>query len=166
MRTTTRFFIFVISWIFFFGGCVTVKLNTGGGERANGVVVREPRKPFTSADRPEVDAAWINKNNGNLISYLTDCNDPSDPPLNQIVGGALSGLAELKVNSDERVTVQGREGRRVYATGKVDGVLSEIDLLAFKRNHCIYILTYLGVQKSFNEDRDAFNAFISGFRAP
>jgi hypothetical protein len=62
--------------------------------------------------------------------------------------------------------MQEREGRRVHAAGKVDGVPTEIDLLAFKRNHCIYILSYVGVKKAFTEDRSAFTKFIEGFRAP
>jgi hypothetical protein len=92
--------------------------------------------------------------------------DATDPSLDHIVGGLLGGLASVKRESDETVTVQGREGKRVLAAGKVDGVPTHIDLLVFKRNQCIYILSYVGVSKAFPADRAAFNKFIEGFRAP
>ncbi len=164
MRFTSLYFIIVSVLL---NGCVTVKMASDGlGKKAEGVVFTEPKRPFTREDRKEVDAAWKNSANGNVISFISDCADPTDPSLEQIVGGILSGLSDLKVNSQESPTVQGREGHRVYASGKVDGVPSEIDLLAFKRNHCIYILTYVGVQRSFSDDRAAFTKFIEGFRAP
>lgn len=160
-------FLILISISGILSGCVTVKMaNDGTGKRAEGVAFAEPKNPFAREDRKEVDAAWKNPANGNVISYISDCADPTDPSLEQIVGGVLTGLSELKVNAEETTTVQGREGRRVHASGKVDGVPSEIDLLAFKRNHCIYILTYVGVKRSFPDDRGAFAKFIEGFRVP
>ena len=42
---------------------------------------------------------------------------------------------------------------------------TQIDLLVFKRNMCIYILTYVGVKKSFSDNRPAFQIFLDGFVA-
>lgn len=148
--------------------CVSVKLSgtDNTAKRAVGVTHNEPGKPFTFAENPDVDASWKNAKNGNMISYVSDCKDPSDPPLDNIVAGVVAGITDLKYESREEVTMQGREGRRVLATGKVDGVQSAIDLLVFKRNYCIYILTYAGVKNSFPANREDFNKFIQGFRAP
>lgn len=165
MARTTAIFLFLIL-IVSGAGCVTVKLGTESGKRADGVKVSEPSSPFVSDDRKEVDAAWKNSKNGNVISYISDCQDPSDPPLEQITSGVVGALSDLKVLDEQQVSMQEREGRRVHAVGKVDGVPTEIDLLAFKRNHCIYILSYVGVKKAFTEDRSAFTKFIEGFRAP
>lgn len=148
-------------------GCISV--NLGGkdeSKRAAGVQVTEPTSPFEVDKRMDVDGSWKNHKNGNSISYISDCQDPSDPPLEGIIDGALAGLNELKLESNESPTIQGREARRVMASGKVDGVPSKIDLLVFKRNHCIYILSYVGVQKAFSENFAQFDKFISGFRAP
>lgn len=166
-RTSRVFFIFILSiFAAVLCGCVTVKLAGETGKKASNVELREPKKPFEKDSRPEVDAAWKNGRNGNVISYISDCNDPSDPPLNQILAGVLGGLTDLKTLKEETPIILGREGQRVHASGKVDGVPTEIDLLAFKRNHCIYILSYVGVKKSFPDDRTAFNQFIEGFQAP
>ena len=146
---------------------MTVNLGKGGdSKRAEGVNYREPGAPFQRDAQPDVDSAWKNPVNGNVISFLSDCKDPSDPPLDHIVQGALTGLSELHYDSSESPMVQGRESRRVSATGKVDGVPTQIDLLVFKRNSCIYILTYVGVKRAFNDNRAEFNAFVQGFKAP
>lgn len=147
-------------------GCVTVKLGDVESQRANGVEFREPSSPFKRDKRDEVDAAFKNTRNGNVISYLSDCKDPSDPPLDNIIAGVLTGLTDLKIEQKETVQMLGREGRRVVAAGKVDGVPSAIDLLVFKRNQCIYILSYVGVKDAFPQNRVDFNRFIEGFRVP
>lgn len=168
-NSMTKATLFLISLLILIGaGCVSVKLGAGGGEnkRAEGVEYREPSSTFTRTENPHVDVSWQNGRTGNVLSYLSDCKDPSDPPLDSIVQGVIAGLSDLKIDSRETVDIQGREGRRVLASGKVDGVPSLIDLLVFKRNHCIYILTYVGVKNSFSQDRAEFGKFIEGFRAP
>lgn len=147
-------------------GCVTVKLGGQESQRADGVAFREPSPPFTRDHRDEVDAAFKNHRNGNVISYLSDCKDPTDPPLDSIVAGVLAGLTDPKIESKETVQMLGREGRRVVAFGKVDGVASAIDLLVFKRNQCIYILSYVGVKTAFPDNRADFNRFVEGFKVP
>jgi hypothetical protein len=147
--------------------CVNVNLaKKDGALRAEGVQIKAPSSPFQMQKREDVDGFWKNSKNGNVISYLSDCKDPSDPPLENIIQGVLLGLTELKYETDEAQVIQGREGRRVLAYGKVDGVPSAIDLLVFKRNQCIYILSYVGVRKSFADNRPDFGRFIEGFKAP
>lgn len=148
-------------------GCVSVNLGPDNtAKRAVGVKVTDPTAPFSREARTDVDGAWKNGKTGNLISYLTDCQDSTDPSLDSIVQGAVMGLSDLKIESSDSPTIQGRESRHVIASGKVDGVPSKIDLLAFKRNHCIYILSYVGVQKAFDLDHSQFGKFIQDFRAP
>lgn len=160
--------IFLISLFIVSAGCVSVKLSTAEDDtkRAQGVTYSTPPSPFVKTNSADVDASWQNGKNGNVISYLSDCKDPSDPPLDSIVSSAVAGLNDLKFESRENVDIQGREGRRVLASGKVDGVASLIDMMVFKRNHCIYILTYAGVKEAFPSNRETFNKFIQGFRAP
>lgn len=165
MRNTTLIYILIVSTLL--SACVSVSLSPGGGtKRATGVEVNEPGKPFSKQSLEDVDAAWKNESNGNSISYVSDCKDSTDPSLEYIVTGLLGGVSGVKRESDETVTVQGREGKRVLASGKVDGVPTLIDMLVFKRNQCIYILSYVGVKAAFQMDQSAFNKFVEGFRAP
>lgn len=156
-------------WPFIFlllSACVSVNLGSRQAKRASGVNYSEPNKPFTKESRSDVDGAWKNSKNGNLISFLTDCQDESDPSLDSIVQGTLTGVSALNIEKKDSPTVQGREGRRILASGKVDGVPTQIDLLVFKRDSCIYILSYVGVQSAFAADHSQFDRFVNGFRAP
>jgi hypothetical protein len=165
MSKATQIAVFLVFLIH--TGCVTVKLGSNAdGSRAIGVEIKEPARPFAKDSQPDVDAAWKNAQNGNVISYLSYCNDPADPPLDQIVQSTLTGLSDLHIESNESPMMQGRAARRVLASGKVDGVASEIELLVFKRNMCTYILSYVGVKTAFAQNRGDFQHFIDGFRAP
>lgn len=149
-------------------GCISVNLGAGSasGKKSEGVQTIVPTAPFVVQKRADVDGAWKSEKTGNTISYISDCQDPSDPTLDSIVRDAMAGLTDLKVESTQSPTMQSREARRVVASGQVDGVQSKIDLLAFKRNHCIYILSYVGVSSAYAADHAQFDKFISGFRAP
>ena len=152
---------------FLMAGCVTVNLGKEmNGKRAQGVIFKAPSSPFIKDEAADVDGAWKNQNTGNVISYLSDCKDPSDPGLEHIVHGALSGLSEIVIEKMDSSRVQGRDARRVQASGKVDGVPSKIDLLTFKRNTCIYIISYVGVQDAFAADTKEYETFLRNFRAP
>jgi hypothetical protein len=161
MRFSALTFITVL-----ISGCVSVSLGSHEAKHATNVRYDQPKSPFVAEDRKDVDAAWKNPKNGNLISYITDCQDENDPPLDNIVTGALTGLVDLKYEKKESPTILGREARRVDVSGRVDGVPSRIDLLAFKRDNCIYILSFVGVEKAFAQDHGQFDRFVEGFRAP
>jgi hypothetical protein len=161
MKATLTYFVLILT------SCVNVSLGPSDTtNHASGVTLREPAKPFEKEDRKDVDAAWKNSRNGNVISYLSDCKDPSDPPLDSIIQGVTMGVSELQFESREAVIYQGREGRRVRASGRVDGVPTGMEMMVFKRNHCIYILSYVGVKTAFASDRDQFQKFLDGFKVP
>jgi len=140
--------------------------SADGNRRADGVTYQAPSHPFESIKKADVDAAWQDRSSGNVISYVSDCQDPSDPPLDQIVFGVLAGVQDLKTETSDTITMQGREARKVRARGRVDGVPSGIELVVFKRNQCIYVLSHVSVEKSFTRGQTAFERFAQGFRAP
>ena len=146
--------------------CVSVNLGSRQVKRAAGVRYSEPTNPFEKDSRTDVDGAWKNPKNGNLISFLSDCQDESDPTLDSIVQGTLTGVSALKILKEDSPMVQNREGRRVLASGKVDGVPTQMDLLVFRKDSCIYILSYVGVQSSFSDNHSQFDRFVGGFKAP
>ncbi|MES2854684.1 MAG: hypothetical protein V4692_02420, partial [Bdellovibrionota bacterium] len=79
-------------WILFFwalslavaSGCVSVKLDTKTATKARDVKFQEPAAPFQELTNPAADKAWQNKDNGNTISYLSTCNEQSDPALEMV----------------------------------------------------------------------------------
>lgn len=168
MTTATRLFTILLIATSSTLSCISVKLSgTGAGaKRATGVQYSNPGNGFVEEANPDVDMAWRHPKSGNVISFISDCQDITDPTLDSIVQGTMSGLNSMKIESTETQTFQGREARRVLASGKVDGVPSKVELVVFKRNSCIYILSYVGVEKTFSQNQSDFDKFTLGFRAP
>lgn len=146
--------------------CVTVNVGNRDAQKADGVRFKQPDSSFEEYDDKSVDRAWRNRTNGNTISFYSECGDPGDPPLDQVVNGVLSGLNRIKIEISETTEIQGREARHVLASGHVDGVATRIELNVFKRNQCLYILSYVGVDQKFDENRTNFAKFVKEFRAP
>ena len=146
--------------------CVSVELGPKRPTRASGVRYAAPPKPFVKASADNVDEIWRNPGNGNAISFLSECNDPADPTLHAIEQGVLSGLYPYSYTSQNDIKHEGRAARRVQVKGIVDGVASIVDLLVFKRNSCIYILSYVGLEQQHASNLKTFEDFISGFHAP
>ncbi len=78
----------------------------------------------------------------------------------------MSGLYPYSYQSQKDLVFQGRAARRVQVKGVVDGVPSIVDLLIFKRNNCIYILNYVGLEQYHGADEKQFEGFLERFQAP
>src|SRR3712207_6845485 len=79
------------------GSCVSVNIGPSKPTPSVGVEYVQPTKPFEELPLKDADRAWQNKGNGNTISYLSICNDPSDPSLETARTDLLNSLSQLKV---------------------------------------------------------------------
>lgn len=147
-------------------GCVSIKLGPGPGERSTGVQFAPPTEPFSLLPNTKADGAWQNKNNGNSISYYSTCNDPADPPLETVTKELFADLKDLKTLQSQTVTFNGREGLESEVEGQIDGVSTRIHALVYKKNNCLYTLSYIALTKSFDEDKGRFLEFMRSFQAP
>ena len=158
-----------LSWIIIalvLCGCISVNLPNAGGHKANAIWLEAPRSPFEEIKSDTADRAWLSSKNGNTISFLSDCNNPVDPPLQQIESDSLNVLANLKIISSKNINYSGREALETTAAGQVDGVNVKMKLLTNKKNNCSYSLIYGGVTEKFDSELKFFDNFIKGFKAP
>ncbi len=149
-----------------FSACVSVTLGKDKNKRADDIHYKAPSTPFKEMEVKGADEAWQNKSNGNTISFLSTCNDAADPSLEAVQGDLLSALDDLHVLSSERQTFNSRLALATEAEGFVDGVRTRLATLVFKKNNCIYALSYVGVDKTFADDRSRFHEFVKTFEAP
>jgi hypothetical protein len=147
-------------------GCISVNLSNNKLQKAAGIKFQSPEAPFEKASGENVDQIWRNPKNGNAISFLSDCSDSSDPSLVAIEQGVLSGLYPYSYESQTQMTFDGRAARKSRIKGTVDGVASIVDLMVYKKNNCIYILSYVGLQQKHAEDQKRFDTFVERFHAP
>ncbi len=158
--------LFSILPAFTLASCVTVNLGGGKTTTAQGVSYNQPQKPFEEIKLKDADHAWQNKDNGSTISYLSTCNDPADPGLLAARGDFLASLNSLKIVSENDSEFNGREALTTVAEGKVDGVNTRVELLLFKKNNCLYTLSFVALAKTFNDNHANYGEFVQSFKAP
>jgi hypothetical protein len=145
--------------------CISVSLSPKI-TKSERVSFKAPPLPFESISSPEADQAWQDRKAGNLISFLTACKDQADPSLETIEKDLLSSVDSIKILKSESEFFDGRESHKTLAQGTVDGIPTKIQILVFKKNNCSYSLSYVGVEKSFDQDLPIFNKFLESFKAP
>ena len=146
-------------------GCVSVSLSPKIS-KANNVEFKAPSQPFESIYPPGADKAWQDKNLGNSISFMSTCNDPSDPSIEIVEKDMLNNLQAVKIKETKNDFFNGRESRRSQAEGDVDGIPTKVEVLTFKKNSCTYSLMYVAIAKHFEQDLSAFQNFLASFKAP
>jgi len=146
--------------------CVSVKLSNVEAQKSRDAKYTAPNRLFHEVPTPHLDKKWANTSNGNIISFLSDCNNPTDPSLENIFKGLTSEVDNVQII--EAVSTQFNSRAALHSTvqGVVDGVGTRFELMIFKKNDCTYILTYAAAEKSYADNREDFNKFIKGFIVP
>lgn len=146
--------------------CVSIDISKNESKKANGISYNSPSHGFEEISSESVDKGWRNPTNGNTITFLSDCQNLYDPTLIAIETGVVSGLQNLKLQSLKEKMYNGRASRQAMYSGEVDGIPSQISIMTFKKNGCIYVITYVAIAKNFSENREDFELFLQEFRAP
>ncbi|MCC7402979.1 MAG: hypothetical protein IT288_01145 [Bdellovibrionales bacterium] len=146
--------------------CVSVRLAENEIKKAEGVRFSAPNGDFVAFTPDHLDAAWKNSKNGNSISFLSDCDEKSDPSLTSVQQGILNGLAKQEVVDSSYKPFNGRQALFTRVKGEVDGIPSQVQMVILKKNKCLYVITYVGLEAQFESNRADFENFVQGFRAP
>ena len=156
----------VLGWVFLLSGCLSLNIGPAKPKKSDSVKYVAPPSPFRDFESTNADHAWVNKRNGNSISFLSVCHDPADPSLEMATQDLFNDLSNTQVLKTEHLSFSSREALRSEVKGEIDGVPTQISALVFKKNDCIYTLSYVGVVKAYPEDHIRFETFLSSFEAP
>lgn len=170
--------LFAIVLVLFMSGVSCVSVNIGGGktERSSGVGYTNPGGGFKPIKNERADFAWNNGSTGSTIAFQSTCGDTTDASLESIAEDLFNGFEQRKELRDERIPFDGREALSREVEGKVDGVMTRVQALIYKKNSCSYILTFVALKKgavadtshkaAINGDVAEFERFTSSFKAP
>ena len=145
--------------------CVSVNIGPKAGQKSSEVKFTAPPAPFEAIGNVAADGAWQNKKNGNTISFYSVCSDPADPAIDVVMRDLFAELNDLKTVHTANRTFDGREALDTEVEGRLDGVPTRIHAIVYKKNSCTYTVSYIGIPKSFEEDRGRFTNFLGNFRA-
>lgn len=146
--------------------CVSVSIKQPKYSKAKDVQFSSPNPPFTEMPAAHVDHAWSHPLTGSSISYVTECSEQSDPPLEGVTQSLFHSLKQRQPLFSRSDSFNGRMAIHEAAQGKVDGVDTRLEVLVFKKDHCLYILNFVSSPEAYQKDSATFNKFISGFRVP
>lgn len=170
--------IFAVALVLFCSGsaCVSVNIGPSKTEKSNGVAFTAPTSSFKPLDGNRADAAWHNAATGSTIAFQSTCGDTTDAPLESIAADLFTGFENSKELRNERIAFDGREALDKEIEGKVDGVMTRVHAIIYKKNQCSYVLTFVALTKSLvadnrhkaaiNGDVSQFEHFAASFKAP
>ncbi len=160
-------FIHIVFILFFpLTGCVSLDFKKVSGLKSQEAKWVNPSPPFQKVETEQLDQKWSNKKNGNIISFLSDCENPTDPSLENIFKGITSEIENTAIIHSGEVDYNARKALHSVVEGQVDGVATRFELMIFKKNNCTYILTYAAAAGSFSENQRDFANFVKGFKVP
>jgi hypothetical protein len=146
--------------------CISVDVGIKPPAPSKGVVYRSPGPPFQPLAQTRADRAWKSRSSGNSISFHSSCHDPADPALETVLREMLNELQDLRTLRTQTVTFNAREAIDSEVEGRLDGIPTRIRSIVFKKNNCLYTISHIGLPASFEGDRERFDEFLAGFRAP
>lgn len=156
--------------------CVSVNIGPGKTEKSDGVSFVAPGGSFKKVDNKRADGAWNNGATGSTIAFQSNCGDSADIALESIAEDLFAGFEDSKELKNERVPFDGREALDREIEGKVDGVMTRVRAVVYKKNKCSYVLTFVALTKTLvadnkrkaaiNGDVAEFERFAQGFKAP
>ena len=158
--------IIVLALLGVFSACVSIDLSKTETQKASGIKYTKPNSKFEEIQSENIDKGWRHTGNGNTITYLSDCQNQYDPSLLSIESGVVSGLNNMKMESLKEPMYNSRASRKSRYLGTVDGIPTQISLMTFKKNGCIYVISYIGIANNYYDNIADFENFLKGFKAP
>ncbi|MEO0335965.1 MAG: hypothetical protein AAF202_06215 [Pseudomonadota bacterium] len=147
-------------------GCVSVNLAKEEVKKAENLLYKSPGGKFNEFDSELVDKGWRHSGNGNAISFVSDCENQFDPPLKNIESGVIGSINAKENLYSKNEKYNERAALHSLYKGEVDGIPTKVELMTFKRNGCIYVLTYVAVEETYDKNQEDFAKFLKGFKAP
>ena len=172
MQSPTRLFLPLLFACLFAGAC--------GGWRGHGDTYYAGRfgqgatfgfdqpgpdwKP--SAHLKDVQVAWVHRKLPATIQIHSDCEGHGDSLLPEFLDHLRIGWTQWNVIEEERGRLVGREYLRAIVGAELDGVQFRHEFVLFKKNGCLFDLTYSARPDVFPAGRDDFHRVVGGFRFP
>lgn len=167
LSSSTSVALAAISFLVLLNGCVSVNLGPKKPGRAEGIQLTPPAVPFVEVKDKEIiaDQSWQSRDTGGTISYLSECPETA-MSLDALTNETLSVFRAPTIEKQTEDFFNGRESLVSFAGGKMDGIAMRMQAVAFKRNGCSYLITFVSRQEKFDRELEHFTRFLQGFKAP
>jgi len=142
----------------------------GGGDEEPvknlNIKITPPQDPYEEIKVSSADHVWQSLKTGNTIAYNSSCVEKNKEDLHSLEKGIFSGVENVIIKNETKITVDGAPAVRTYAEGKTENIPISIDLIVIEKNNCTYDLAYVARSATFNAERSLFNSFVERFQTP
>ncbi|MFN8847790.1 MAG: hypothetical protein ACK5V3_15660 [Bdellovibrionales bacterium] len=154
-----------ISLLWIMPSCISVKVPLGAPEKVENLKFDAPGKPFVDLSSDSADFSWISETTGNTISVLSECQESRLKP-KDVATDALTALDNAKIASGEVLTISKHPAYELTATGRVDEHSVKISILSLRTKECFITLTYGGLEKSFDDEKNFYIKLRNSLAVP
>lgn len=98
---------------------------------------------------------------GRILLSNSFCGEFQDQPLDNLANKTFKAVGSFKSDKGEWTTLQNREAYRLEGKGKVDGVLTGLQILNTRRNNCYFDFVSITPEKSLKDRGSLFDRFLS-----
>lgn len=162
---STHFFLLPAMFLSL-SSCVSLPFEKPNIKKSENIIFQKPQEPFVEIKSKNFDNAWLSKSSGNTISFLSECNNPIDPTIDQIEQDSISGINQIEIIQSDTLTFNQRETKNTTIRGKIDGISIKMQLIVFKKNNCSYTILYGGIETVFDSEYSIFKHFLDTFKVP
>lgn len=103
--------------------------------------------------------AWKNKNTGNVISIVSDCNEGSFT-LKSIHSLMSESLDHVKIVEEKKAELNSRSSYYKRLRGEIDGKPIEIQSYSVQNGQCTYVTALAGKPDKINHNQTDFQNFL------
>ncbi|MBK7578685.1 MAG: hypothetical protein IPI67_00645 [Myxococcales bacterium] len=142
-----------------------------GGAAFDGQVYRDGDLAFRVGPRPanwralqaeNTLMAFRDDRDGATVAVNGRCGkDGDDVPLEALTHHLFLHFTERKVESQERLSLDGRDALRTVLSAKLDGVSKHFVVIVLKKDGCVY--DFLHISGGEQAASDEFEGFVRGF---
>ncbi len=148
-------------------GCGTAPPKLEGNVYRDGKVAFQVGEVPGAWHQVDVDDAALAYRDDKGASVLINgqCNlRGTDIPLLALTNQLIMGTTEREYVKEETIQFDHREARHTILRAKLDGVPLVWDIYVMKKDGCVYDLVFVAPSDHFEQGRDGFERFASGFR--
>lgn len=103
---------------------------------------------------------------GALLSVSSICGRYEESTLETLARSALSPIAKFKDIETHAFQLDSRGAFQLFGEGKVDGVLVQVDFIAWRKDDCLFDFSLQAAPKLNSHTRADFLSMVKKFRYP
>lgn len=115
---------------------------------------------------PELAADYVfsSRSDGTVLSIGSVCDRYLDSSLEALTKDLTNPIGKTELESQDRLSVDGREGLLTSTRGSLDGVPVSMRTFVIRKNDCLFDFTLSAKGQIAQADLDDFDRVVKGFR--